>query len=121
MAYAILNQLVGVDDHVVFFEVILKIIESHEENAVAGISREFDLLFKSLGPFGILHVPWARVNLVGIYPRTSHLDELLNLFAVFLEVDYGQNGVGVALYETVFRLDTDSRHHRLLLGPSRYG
>ena len=87
----------GVDYHVVFFKMILKIIESHEENAIAGILRELDLLFKCVGPFGILNVPWARVDLVGIYPRTSHFDELLNFFAVFLEVYNVQNSVGVAL------------------------
>ena len=76
---------------------ILKIIVGHEENAIAGIFGELDLLFKYLGPFGILHVPWARVDLVRIYPRTSHFDELLNFFAVFLEVDNVQNSVGVAL------------------------
>lgn len=87
----------GVDDHVVFGEMILKIIESHEENAIAVIVGELDLLFKCLGPFGILDVPWARVDLVRIYPRTSHFYELLNFFAVFLEVDNGQNSVRVAL------------------------
>ena len=87
----------GVDHHVVFLEVILKIIEGNEENAIAGIFGELDLLFKCLGPFGILYVPWARVDLIGIYPRTSHFDELLNFFAVFLEVDDVQNSVGVAL------------------------
>ena len=87
----------GVDDHVVFLKVILKIIEGHEENAIAGIFWELNLLFKYLGPFGILYVPWARVDLIGIYPRTSHFDELLNFFAVLLEVDNVKNSVGVAL------------------------
>ena len=87
----------GVDDHVVFFKVILEIVESHEENAFAGVLREFDLLFECLGPFGVLDVPWARVDLVGINPRAPHFDELLNLFAVFLEADNGQNSVGVTL------------------------